>query len=240
MKKILFEDRLKGGVDVANLKKYLNRFDPSEVELGKKVEKEHTKDPDLAAEIASDHLSEDPHYYSKLKKSGIKGESVDVFEFNFFDILEVDYKKSAQDIPLGMLVQKNYEPPKVTGKEVRKTARLDQRDKLSAALSKMGASPEYIETSLKTFDATKDKGGRPATGDSNKHRLGIYGHRGQPRKDQGLGPGPKALPQPTVSVPEKPKTKPKPNQWVTVTRKTAADPKVASLAAKLQKQVYGK
>jgi len=36
--------------------------------MGIKVEMEHTKDRAIAREIALDHLTEDPKYYSKLKK----------------------------------------------------------------------------------------------------------------------------------------------------------------------------
>ena len=36
---------------------------------GIQVEKEHTKDSNLAREIAMDHLAEDPNYYIKLKES---------------------------------------------------------------------------------------------------------------------------------------------------------------------------
>ena len=39
-----------------------------------KVELEHTKDSKVAEEIALDHLTEDPHYYSKLKTSGLADE----------------------------------------------------------------------------------------------------------------------------------------------------------------------
>lgn len=42
-------------------------FDPKALESGKQVELEHTKDPEIAEEIASDHLTEDPQYYKKLK-----------------------------------------------------------------------------------------------------------------------------------------------------------------------------
>lgn len=35
---------------------------------GQKVEREHTSDPELAKEIAKDHLTEDPAYYDKLQK----------------------------------------------------------------------------------------------------------------------------------------------------------------------------
>lgn len=39
-----------------------------QLEMGIKVEGEHTKHPDIAKEIALDHLGELPDYYTKLKK----------------------------------------------------------------------------------------------------------------------------------------------------------------------------
>lgn len=48
--------------------------DPKELKMGIKVELEHTKDPNIAKEIALDHLAEDPKYYSKLKSSGLADE----------------------------------------------------------------------------------------------------------------------------------------------------------------------
>lgn len=51
--------------------------DPKELAKGRKVEMEHTDDPKEAERIALEHLAEDPHYYSKLAKSGIKGERVE-------------------------------------------------------------------------------------------------------------------------------------------------------------------
>lgn len=39
-----------------------------ELEKGMKVESEHSTDPKAAAEIAKDHLTEDPLYYEKLAK----------------------------------------------------------------------------------------------------------------------------------------------------------------------------
>jgi hypothetical protein len=43
-------------------------FDKKDLEDGIKHEMEHTKDRQVAKEIAKDHLSEDPNYYKKLKK----------------------------------------------------------------------------------------------------------------------------------------------------------------------------
>lgn len=45
--------------------------DAEQLNIGIEVEKEHTDDEELAEEIARDHLAEDPHYYSKLKKAGL-------------------------------------------------------------------------------------------------------------------------------------------------------------------------
>jgi hypothetical protein len=53
---------------VSSLKKQL--------EMGKKVEMEHTDDKDKAKEIALDHLWEDPSYYSKLKKMETKEQTM--------------------------------------------------------------------------------------------------------------------------------------------------------------------
>jgi len=43
-------------------------LDPKELEMGIKVEKEHTDDEDVARKIALDHLTEIPDYYTRLKK----------------------------------------------------------------------------------------------------------------------------------------------------------------------------
>lgn len=49
-------------------------FDPEQLKMGIKVEREHTDDPEKAQEIAMDHLTEDPEYYSKLKSAGLADE----------------------------------------------------------------------------------------------------------------------------------------------------------------------
>ena len=52
----------------------MENIDPKEIEMGTKHEHEHTKDDALARKIAMDHLKEDPHYYTKLKKAGLEQE----------------------------------------------------------------------------------------------------------------------------------------------------------------------
>jgi len=44
------------------------KFDSNEVEMGKKVELEHTNNPVIALRITLDHLTEIPDYYTRLAK----------------------------------------------------------------------------------------------------------------------------------------------------------------------------
>lgn len=48
--------------------------DVRELSIGVQVEMEHTNDPDIATEIALDHLKENPEYYSKLVAAGLASE----------------------------------------------------------------------------------------------------------------------------------------------------------------------
>ena len=50
------------------------RIDPAELEMGVRVEMEHTNDLNIAREIATDHLAENPRYYTALKTSGMAPE----------------------------------------------------------------------------------------------------------------------------------------------------------------------
>ena len=44
------------------------QFSPAALNKGIRVELEHTQDPEIAMEIAMDHLMEDPDYYEKLEE----------------------------------------------------------------------------------------------------------------------------------------------------------------------------
>lgn len=74
-----WKDRLTGGK--ADDKRPED-FPEDDIEIGSKVEREHTSNPDIATEIAMDHLEEDPEYYDKLISSGIADEedAVDLFD----------------------------------------------------------------------------------------------------------------------------------------------------------------
>lgn len=61
-------DRIPGGLSSGQ---GIDGLDPYELALGAAVEREHTDDPRIAVEISSDHLRENPRYYSILLKIGL-------------------------------------------------------------------------------------------------------------------------------------------------------------------------
>jgi hypothetical protein len=74
-------DRLPGGLADG---KSPGDFDPKALAQGQAVEREHTDDPAKAREIAMDHLTEDPRYYSKLAIMEVKKSEVDDAIESFF------------------------------------------------------------------------------------------------------------------------------------------------------------
>jgi len=58
-------DKIKGGKADDNSPQ---EFDKEQIKMGLKIEMEHTDDPMIAIEIAMDHLSEFPDYYTRLDK----------------------------------------------------------------------------------------------------------------------------------------------------------------------------
>lgn len=74
-----------------------SKFDPVELAMGVKIEHEHTNDKDVAENIAKDHLSEIPDYYSRLvklernSKRSIK-EAVDLAYNGSSDVERINYQ----------------------------------------------------------------------------------------------------------------------------------------------------
>jgi hypothetical protein len=64
------EDQIEGGIGDETDPEDL---DPEEYHAGEEVEMEHTNDPTIAREIARDHLTEDPRYYTHLKEMEERG-----------------------------------------------------------------------------------------------------------------------------------------------------------------------
>lgn len=65
MPKMAKEEKLVGGL--ADGEPDL-KFDEEQIDMGVKVEREHTKDKKAQKEITKDHLKEDPKYYDHLKE----------------------------------------------------------------------------------------------------------------------------------------------------------------------------
>ena len=65
------KDSLPGGVADDAVADYT---DVKELSIGVQIEMEHTNDPDIATEIALDHIRETPDYYSKLVAAGLASE----------------------------------------------------------------------------------------------------------------------------------------------------------------------
>lgn len=64
--KLLYEADMTG---LADKKKFSEQdADPNELAMGLKVEKEHSMDESITKQIALDHLSEIPDYYTRLAK----------------------------------------------------------------------------------------------------------------------------------------------------------------------------
>lgn len=59
----MVSDRLEGGVSDEYPP---SSYDQREIRRGQRVEMEHTNNPAIAREIASDHLAENPRYYRVL------------------------------------------------------------------------------------------------------------------------------------------------------------------------------
>ena len=66
--------KLCGGLGPGTLKHGLipdSDFDPVQLRVGMKIEREHTNCNELAKAISKAHLRESPAYYKKLKKAGL-------------------------------------------------------------------------------------------------------------------------------------------------------------------------
>ena len=63
--------KLPGGVGD---KSTTDQVNPTQLSIGIQIEMEHTNDLDIAKEIAMDHLTEDPEYYTKLVNAGLAKE----------------------------------------------------------------------------------------------------------------------------------------------------------------------
>lgn len=91
----------------------------SELKKGIEVEMEHTDNRETAIEIAKDHLYEDPHYYSKLKKMETKEQIIrKSIKKGLTDKL---LTKTKMDKPIGKLYSMGKTETKENGEKVEAT-----------------------------------------------------------------------------------------------------------------------
>lgn len=72
-------------------------FDIDDIRIGTAVEREHSNNPDIATEIALDHLEENPEYYDQLITSGIADEEDAI---NLYDELKDDSDREKAKIDI--------------------------------------------------------------------------------------------------------------------------------------------
>jgi len=86
IKRVLMEDMVSRGIGDNTS---VNSIDPKQLDIGIAVEMEHTSKEKLAQEIAIDHLTESPTYYSDLVKAGMVDEpkALAIYE-KYFETLE--------------------------------------------------------------------------------------------------------------------------------------------------------
>lgn len=83
-------------------------FNNDDVRIGTAVEREHSNNPDIATEIAIDHISENPFYYDQLISSGIADEKDAINLYNKLKSDE-DREKAEQDILNNMEIENDEE-----------------------------------------------------------------------------------------------------------------------------------
>lgn len=103
------EERTGGMCEGIGDKTPIESLDPQQLKAGIKVEMEHTDNPDIAREIATDHLTEDPEYYKKLKIMESKKKRFTT-KFATKTDLKAIYKSVKNEInPKLKLIKKDYE-----------------------------------------------------------------------------------------------------------------------------------
>ena len=119
------------GMDKADLmsggladKKRPEDFDQEQLAIGQTIEAEHTDNPDLAREIAMDHLTEDPNYYKQeglkkaianIPKGDFDSSSTDAYHrvenHDFSHLLSPEQKQAGYSINLKEITSKGEKDP---------------------------------------------------------------------------------------------------------------------------------
>jgi len=120
-----------------------------QLDKGIKVELEHTKDREIAREIALDHINEDPHYYNKLSKANIK-ESTDS-EIHNYHKLDRILAKLCEMVVKGQSFDKDY--------GMVAACVLDTDNKIVAGLNSLGTDGKRIHAERVAIEKYEQKYG---------------------------------------------------------------------------------
>jgi tRNA nucleotidyltransferase/poly(A) polymerase len=144
--KLSIKDKIPGGLG-DNVP--FSDFSPKKIEKGKKIELEHTDDPEIAKEIAKDHLVEDINYYEKLEKMEKKAQSME-------NNVKIELTPLEKNIFSFILAAKNHFPqtknviPRIAGGWVRDHLMDVPSDDIDCAIDKL-SGVEFVQY-LKKYD----------------------------------------------------------------------------------------
>ena len=147
-------------------------FDPRQVERGTQVEMEHTPDPDVAREIAVDHLTEFPDYYTRLDRMESEARGRTAAAPKKYDHIDFKPPKSVADAAeRGLELRQKASPsnrggltPSQASKEgigsgVQRAVNLKNRDTVSPDVVRQMAA--FFARHEKNKDVPADKKGEP-------------------------------------------------------------------------------
>lgn len=135
-------------------------FIEKQLELGKKVEKEHTKSTSLATKIALQHLEEIPDYYTRLKKVEVKAKLKEHCGCEYKAVEELEEK-------LKVLDNTSYESIDKLMRRIMKKHDMTARQLHDAFVEKNKKTPDDWIKDLKEgtlhhwFKGSKSKDGKP-------------------------------------------------------------------------------
>jgi len=142
--------------------KSVNEFDPEQILMGMRVEMEHSDDPMAALEITTDHLTEDPQYYTSQDTPDDSAQANASAEANADANGGEGDDKDTEDILLG------FKPHNV-GDEIPDTSRKPRMTELKES-TKESAKPEdkkKVDTKAST-DTSSDTASDTSTETSTK------------------------------------------------------------------------
>ncbi len=136
-------------------------FIMAQLKMGIKVEKEHTKEPEMARKIALQHLDELPDYYSRLKK--IEKPLKENYEFSGNDARTL--------LTLGRKQVESYDSPSIEAPSVFGHSKDDWK-KGKTSVTELSGDTELATITFQKDDETKKRGFEPFSTFKSKNPVG--------------------------------------------------------------------